>query len=436
MTRDASRGDPDSNVALLEIALQLQSTLDLNELLSKVLSRMVDLLKAERALFALFDKNRRIEKAVLHNLEWQGRGTALPISRGVIEAVFAEPDMIQVRDAEEDPEFNPSESWKFHGLHFAFAVAVRCQRRVAGVLYVDSRVPAIRDVSKKSEVLKALAAVVGVAVENAQLFEGQRFRAFLLRQLVHDFRTPLTVIKANSEMLMAMPDELPVGEMSQDMASHANRMVRMMDNTLQLSKIDAGVMTSLPERVDIERVLTAQTRAMAIIARNFEVTFDVQVPADLQHPLTVLDRLYNILDNLIFNALKYARSGSVVEVSARMRDDIGPEEALLRESGGAASLFLSVDPLEPEASTPFVEVSIKNLGPPIPEHMRSRLFNEFEHGEQERVRDFASTGLGLAIVDQTVRHLGGAVWFNSGESDGTRFLFTLPTALHQPSEAK
>lgn len=429
MTNEGSRGDPDSNVALLEIALQLQSTRDLQTLLTRVLQRMVELLKAERALFALFDKNKRIEKAVLHNLEWSGTGTPLPISQRVIDGLLSSPDTIQVRDAEEDPELNAAESWRFHGLRFAFAVAVRCQGRVAGVLYVDSRVPAVRDVSRKSEVLKALAAVVGVAVENAQLFEGQRFRAFLLRQLVHDFRTPLTVIKANSEMLMASPEGLPVDEMSQDMASHANRMVRMMDNTLQLSKIDAGVMTSLPERVDIERVLSSQTRAMAIIARNFDVTFDVRVPDGIPHPLTVLDRLYNILDNLIFNALKYARSNTQVEVSARVRDDIGPPEALVRESGGAASLFLSVEPLQPEAGTPFIEVCVRNHGTTIPAHMRSRLFNEFEHGEQERVRDFASTGLGLAIVDQTVRHLGGVVWFTSDELDGTRFLFTLPTAL-------
>jgi transcriptional regulator with GAF, ATPase, and Fis domain len=136
--------------ALLDVSLRLAATRSLDELLPVVLERLVELLGAERALFAHVDDDGGIEDALVHNLAWT-RGEALPISNRVVAEVLRSKEMRLVVNTDLDRELNAYESIKQHGLRFILAVPVVACGRVAGVLYADSRAPVLAETVRRGE---------------------------------------------------------------------------------------------------------------------------------------------------------------------------------------------------------------------------------------------------------------------------------------------
>jgi signal transduction histidine kinase len=116
-----------------------------------------------------------------------------------------------------------------------------------------------------------------------------------------------------------------------------------------------------------------------------------------------------------------------VRVTTRARPDAAPSWALKRTRSAAAAQFRRVVPLRPRAGAHFVEVEVANQGRPIPPAQLEALFDPYARGAKS-AGGHKSTGLGLSSVDELVRHLGGHVWVASDEA-GTRFTFTLPTAV-------
>lgn len=418
---------------LLDVALQFGATLDVERLLPLVLDRVTDLLEAERALFALFDGHGGVERAVVHNLEWPGPGHPLPVSRGLIAEVRGTGKAVVVADAQSDLQFQSRQSVQILGLRFMVGVPIHVHGRVGGVLYVDSRAGSgvFKDLKEDLELLNGLARLVGTAVENARLFEEQRFRTSLLSQLVHDFRTPLSIITANAEMLTITDldaDRAEALEMAADIAASAQRMAKMVDNTLELSRIDAGAPSPDPVHLDLRAAVPRHVRALQMVARRLDLQLVAELPEGLPPVHTVPDRVWIILDNLLFNALKHAPSGTCITISMAPRADAGPPDALARPVDPAASLFRRQPALVPAPDAAFVEIGVHNHGHPIPRVLLPRLFEAYVHGESGRPQ-MRSTGLGLSIVDQCVRHLGGSVWVRSTADEGTTFSFTLPTEV-------
>jgi signal transduction histidine kinase len=147
---------------------------------------------------------------------------------------------------------------------------------------------------------------------------------------------------------------------------------------------------------------------------------------------TIPRRLDIVLDNLVLNAIKYAREETVVQVALAQRETLPPEavEALGRPFDDAALLFARVEPLVPAADTAWMTVTVRNQGPPIDPALRAMLFQDVAPRERMQ-RGFVSSGLGLSIVHQCVRHLGGAVWLERSDEDGTAFVFALPARLRR-----
>ncbi len=433
------RKDAQYGRILMDVALQFGATLDLDRLLPLVLDRVTDLLEAERALFALVDVHGRVERAVLHNLEWEGPGHPLPVSSSLIDEVRATGRAVVVADAQSDAHFQSRQSVQILGLRFMVGVPVHVGGKVGGVLYVDSRAGSgvFKDLKEDLDLLNGLARLVGTAVDNARLFEEQRYRNHLLAQLVHDFRTPLSIISANAEMLTladATADPAEAVEMAGDIAASAQRMSRMVDNTLELARIEAGAANPTPQFVDLGAACGRHLQALEVVARRFGLELASRIPQALPRVHTVPDRVWIILDNLLFNALKHARSGTVITLSLDVRDDAGPGDAQARPADPAASLFRKLSPLVPRPDSKFVEVTVHNHGEPIPPGLLSQLFAAYVRGESGR-EGIRSTGLGLAIVDQCARFLGGCAWVRSSAKAGTAFSFTLPTSVQLAREA-
>lgn len=413
---------------LLDVALQFGATLDLDTLLPLVLTRVTDMLRAERALIALFDLSGEVDRAVVHNLEWGGPGHPLPVSSGLIAQVIRDGRPVVVADASIDEQYQGNLSVRMFGLRFMMGVPIPSRGRVIGALYVDSQASKVEDLQRETALLEAIGRLVGTAAENARLFEELRYRNRLLAAMVHDFRGPLSVILANGELIAGVAQDSEEVEMANDVTACARRMSRMVEHTLELSRLDGRDQGSELRMAALQTELPQHVQNLAIMAQQQSLALTVEVAPDLPAPLTVPDRVWIIVENLVFNALKHAAQGSTVAVVARFSQLAGPLEARTRRDDGV-NLFGRLRRLVADPLKGFVEIVVSNEGHPIPDELQAHLFEPWVRGEAAP-RGGSSSGLGLTIVDQCARHLGGCVWVESDALQGTRFTFSLPVEAH------
>jgi signal transduction histidine kinase len=415
---------------LLQAALQFGGTLDLDRLLHLVVSRVADLVGAERALVALFDSCGDVQTAVTHQMEWDGPGTPLPVSHGVLSQVRERRAPVVVTDAMEDEHHNMRVSVRNLGLRMIVAVPVPTRERVIGVLYTDSQLPSVRAGTRQLNLMVALGRLVGTAVENAQHYEEERYRAVLLGRLVHDFRIPLMVIQSNAQMLEQGPLAVEQREMATDIDDSARRMLHMIEGNLALLRNDNTGDTLTPQPLWLDEALPRHLLNFEIAARQRSLRVVFSSPGV---PLltTVPEWLQIIVDNLVWNALQHATPGTAVQVSLGMQDERGPAEAGGRTAREPDVLLRRTPALRPAPGTRFVVLTVENQGPSVPPEIRANLFSPFVRGPAGEPH--GSTGLGLFIVDQCVRHLGGWVWLDPTFGGGTRMQLTLPLEIDDSS---
>ena len=209
----------------------------------------------------------------------------------------------------------------------------------------------------------------------------------------HEFRTGLVGIQGFSEMIR--DSDLPVDEVKSyagEINKDAERLNRMINDMLDLDRIEAGRLTLRLEPVDLNLVLQgAVDRAHASSDRHqFTTALDSAEP--IVH--CDADRLAQIISNLLTNAIKYSPDGGVIEVDSRVREG-------------------------------FVEVSVRDHGAGIAPEFAKRLFSRYERYEKTSGK-VIGTGLGLAIARQIVEMQGGRIWVDTTVGVGSEFHFTLP----------
>lgn len=414
--------DDERRDILLEVALALGAELQLDSLLPLILRQAVRAMEAERALFALVDANGALTNHIFHNLEWAGPGHKLPVSESVIHKAIDE-GRPQLDDVKTNDETAKRKSVILNKIRFMVAQPIFVDAEIVAVLYIDSQHVPPQELDRRMGVLEGLAALAGVAIRSARLYEEQRYRAQLLAQLVHDLRTPLSVVSMNAEELEG------ITEGADDIAAAADRMRHMVDFTLALSRIDAGASVDEVETVDLLVEIPSHVRKLNRLARERNVQLVCKLPRNLPKVKTVLERVWVILDNLMFNAVKHSYENTTIEVRLAIRGDAGPANARNRRSGEAAHLFRRVLPIYPADDSQFVELSVFNVGDPIPPTLIPKIFDDYTRAGNAKSGKM-STGLGLSIVDQCVRYLGGAVWVDTGVTTATCFKFTLPTKVN------
>jgi two-component system, OmpR family, sensor histidine kinase KdpD len=255
------------------------------------------------------------------------------------------------------------------------------------------------------ELLEALVAGLAAGVDRLRLQEEVREarlvaevgrqRAGFLSAVSHNLRTPLTAVKAAAGTLLASwsriePEERR--ELLETISDEAERLERLVRNTLELSRIRAGALEIEPERVDVADLVQHAVRRLRPIARAHRVRLDV----DDDLPPVALDvtMAEQILLNLLENALRFAPPGSEIVVGAHA---YGDDE---------------------------VELRVADHGPGVPPEARDRIFEEFQSAETRP--DRSGTGLGLAIVRALVVAHGGSVRYEDTPGGGATFVCTFP----------
>jgi PAS domain S-box-containing protein len=231
-----------------------------------------------------------------------------------------------------------------------------------------------------------------------QAVHANRLKSEFLATMSHELRTPLNAIVGFSELLA--DDTLhPLTEQQSFHLTFVRRaaehLLRLIDDVLDLSKIEAGRFKLSPEVLRIADLLPEVLSTLGPLAAQKGIALHSQVPDDLP---VFADRLHfkQILFNLLSNAVKFTPSGGTVTVHAA--------------SVGASSLL-----------------SIANTGLPIDPAEHETIFDEFQQAARGGGESRGGTGLGLAIVRRLVEHHGGKVWVESSPDTETTFVVLLPS---------
>ena len=218
----------------------------------------------------------------------------------------------------------------------------------------------------------------------------------LVSTVSHELRTPLTGILGYAELLRAPDlDESNRQEYLEIIVGEAQRLARLLNDFLDLQRIEAGLFDVQLDPVDLAQIVSRQVQLFAGYSKAHELRADLP-----DEPLVASGeqgRLSQTVANLLSNAIKYSPKGGVVEVS-------------VGERGG------------------FAEVSVRDHGIGIPAEFHGRLFTKFFRVDSSDTRSIGGTGLGLSLCREIVLAHGGEMGFESEAGAGSTFWFRIPLA--------
>jgi len=234
----------------------------------------------------------------------------------------------------------------------------------------------------------------------SRLREVDRMKDEFVSIVSHELRTPLTSIRGSVQLVLddvrSVPDEEHRG-LLQIALNNCERLVRIINDILDVSKIESGHLTLRKKPVNVAELVRQSIDVVAGPARSAGVTLEWSVPATIRPVMVDPDRIIQALVNLLSNAVKFAPAGTMVSVSVT-------------------------------GTTQLVTVTVADQGEGIAPENLNRLFRKFEQVDSSSSRRKGGTGLGLAITKALVEQHGGRIVVDSELQKGTRFSFTLPAA--------
>ena len=251
-----------------------------------------------------------------------------------------------------------------------------------------------------------IVSVVATIQDITPLEELERLRAEFLGMVSHELRTPLASIKGSAATVLGTSSPLDPAETRQFfriIEEQADHMRDLINNLLDLTRIEAGTLSVAPEPTDVAAVI-AQARD-AFLSGGYRNTIEVDLLPDLPRIGADRQRVVQVLYNLFSNAAKYSREWSTIRVTAA-REDL------------------------------YVVFSVTDEGRGIAAEHLPRLFSKFSRIEDDDGQQIGGHGLGLAICKGIVEAHGGRIWAESdGPGRGTRFTFTIPAAAESSASA-
>jgi signal transduction histidine kinase len=407
------------------IGAALSQSLDLEMVLKEAIEKMIETLKFDASWIYL--QNPSEEN--LHLKAYKGLGedvarsmTERKLSAGVSGRVFQTGKRLVFEDLQNDigyKQLTPRSRVGSLGFASAAGFPIKAKDKVIGVLHLANK--ARRHFAPDElQLIESIAQEIGVAAENGWLFEevnqktrelGQmneelqeanQAKSEFITAMSHELRTPLNVIMGNAELVgdgffgCVNPEQkksmIQIGH-------HSQFLLKLVNDVLALSRLDAKKMSVEPARVDIGEVIAHAQSHIEQLNRNNRLQVSWDVEPGLPTIITDATKLEEIMQNLIGNAFKFTPRG---RIHLRVRN--------IRE-------------LE------RVEFSIADTGIGIEARDRARIFVAFEQIKEAHTGDYNGVGLGLNIVKKYLDLMHGEIRVESEPGDGSTFVFSIPYTI-------
>jgi signal transduction histidine kinase len=406
--------------ALGEVSQAVNSTLDLETVLSTIVAKAVQLSGTEAGAIYGYDEQSHefrlratcgMDKGLIDALSQRHIGLDDPN----IAEVFVQREPLQVADLKEETASELNKIALRAGYRARMVAPLLRGEDIVGMLVVRRRTPG--EFAKNTvDIIKTFAAQSALAIQNARLFheiedksrqleEASQHKSQFLANMSHELRTPLNAILGYTELMADGAYGEPSEKMNavlKRLESNGRHLLGLINDVLDLSKIEAGQLALDLADYTVEDIAHTVRSTLEPLATDKKLAFKVEVAPGLPAGCGDGRRLTQVLINLVGNAIKFTDAGEVA--------------------------------IKAEANNGSFHVSVRDTGPGISAADQSKLFQEFQQADNSITRKKGGTGLGLAISKRIIEMHGGRIWIDSTIGQGSTFSFTVPVRVERQGE--
>jgi GAF domain-containing protein len=409
--------------ALGEVSRAVNSTLDLETVLSTIVAKAVQLSNTDAGVIYVFDEldqtlRVRATYGLSDELVEAIRGQPAGASDALRQAI-QDRQPLEIADIRDEPPSLVREIAMRAGFRARLVVPMVGTNRVVGALVIRRKQPG-KFPTSTVELLQTFAAQSVLAIQNARLFReiedksrqlqlASEHKSQFVASMSHELRTPLNAIIGLTEMMVKNAARFGT-EKAQEPLQRVNRagthLLGLINQVLDLSKIEAGKLELNPQTVQLAPLINEVIGTAGQLAEQNKNRLVVDAQENLGALTVDPMRLRQILLNLLSNACKFTKAGEV-KLAAR------------KVSNGSN----------------FVEFAVSDTGIGMTVEQQAKLFAEFSQADAATAQRFGGTGLGLALSRKLARMMGGDVTVTSEPGKGSVFTVRLPGGADTPTKA-
>jgi GAF domain-containing protein len=406
--------------ALSEVSQAINSTLDVEAVLTTIVAKAVQLSGTEAGTIYTFDESRQeFRLRATHGMDEEMiaaiRDRRIGVGKTTIGKAAAEGTPIQIADTLKDTSL-VLDIIVQAGFRALLTVPLLRSDQIIGALVVRRKEPG-EFPEHTVKLLQTFADQSVLTIQNARLFreiedksrelaEASQHKSQFLANMSHELRTPLNAILGYTELMAdgayGEPSEKMLGILKR-LEANGKHLLGLINDVLDLSKIEAGQLVLELSDYCIQDIAQTVRSTLEPLATDKKLAFKVEMAGELPPGHGDGRRLTQVLINLVGNAIKFTDAGEIA--------------------------------IKAEAHNGSFHVSVRDTGPGISAADQAKLFQEFQQADNAITRKKGGTGLGLAISKRIIEMHGGRIWVESQPGQGSTFTFTLPVIVERQVEA-